>query len=355
MRQIVDQAPVAIAVLEGPEHCFSLTNDSFRALFGQRARAGVALLEAVPELTGHPLARAVAHTFRTGEPQPAEQAPLELGPREDALRRRHVLEWSCRALEPGDGSSALLLFCNDVSEQARAREALEGSLRLTEQFIAVLGHDLRNPLNAIVIAAKLLKASTATAEHGQLRYVGRIAASAERISRTISHLLDLARTRLGDGIRLERARLDLAEVIVNVADELGTVHQDRMLACSVPAGVAIGEWDKDRLAQVFSNLIGNAFEHGTPNAPVTVALACDGDAAVVSVHNLGPAIAPELLGEIFSPYRRGSSGAGKTQGLGLGLFISQQIVQAHGGSIEVRSSPSAGTTFVVTLPRAERA
>jgi signal transduction histidine kinase len=112
-----------------------------------------------------------------------------------------------------------------------------------------------------------------------------------------------------------------------------------------------GEWDGERLGQVVSNLVANALQHGAPSAPVEVRLATRGASAVLEVHNSGPAIPPELRAVLFEPYRRGPAKGRKPRGLGLGLYITRQIVLAHGGDVAVTSSDEGGTTFAVTLPR----
>lgn len=149
-----------------------------------------------------------------------------------------------------------------------------------------------------------------------------------------------------------RATTDLSATITAIADELRTAHPGRAIEVRGPRSV-VGEWDPDRLEQVFSNLIGNAIHYGLPGTPVEVEVEDSGRAVVVSVHNDGPPIPEALRAELFSPFRRGErdSRTAETAGLGLGLYISRAIVIAHGGDIEVGSTSTDGTTFRVTLPR----
>jgi signal transduction histidine kinase len=219
-------------------------------------------------------------------------------------------------------------------------------LRLNEMFTAVLGHDLRNPLNAILTGARLLELQS---QEAAVRTTsGKMVSSAKRMGRMIDDILDLARARLAGGIPLKREPAELGGLIQRVVQEHRAIFPDRRITVTID-GELTGEWDADRLAQVASNLIGNALRHGDPDRPVEVML--DGTPAALvrlEVRN-GGVIPPDLLPTIFDPFRGGQSAA-RTEGLGLGLYIVQQIVHAHGGSIAVTST-NEGTRFSVQLPR----
>ncbi len=229
-----------------------------------------------------------------------------------------------------------------------ARERLAETLRMNELFVAVLGHDLRTPLSAISLgAAILLKRSALCPEDAKA--VGRIASSADRIARMIGQVLDLTRSRLGEGIPVRPERLDLHELARRVVDELKLARPEASFRLRLE-GDGWGEWDPDRLAQVLSNLGGNAVQHGA-GAPVTVTVSGAGDALSLSVHNDGPPIPAESLETIFGAFRGGTRSPAGSTGLGLGLYITREIVHAHAGSILVRSTEAEGTTFTVLLPR----
>jgi PAS domain S-box-containing protein len=231
-----------------------------------------------------------------------------------------------------------------VQETKRRFEA-ESTARFAEMFVGMLGHDLRNPLNAVGMTARLLQRKG----NGDPKALGRIVASVDRMSNMVAQLLDLTRSRLAGGIEIERKPLQLGAIITETLDELRLVHPDRAIHWKLHGDDrALG--DQVRLAQVVSNLVGNAVEHGDVTRPVTVTLSVSGDSLVLVVHNAGT-IPPALLPVIFDPFRRTTARGELAKGLGLGLFISQQIVQAHGGDIEVRSSVEEGTTFTVNLPR----
>jgi signal transduction histidine kinase len=233
-----------------------------------------------------------------------------------------------------------------IREQ-EAREEAERSVRYNEMFAGMLGHDLRNPLSAITTGANYIARLNSGPK--ATRAATRILASAERMARMIEQLLDFTQIRVGGGLALQPTRLDLEEVCCRVKDELEAANPDRSIVVEVTGDLA-GDWDHDRLLQVFSNLVGNAIHHGGPGVPVSIR--CDGtDRAFVSVqvHNDG-VVPSEVLPVLFEPFR-GNARYQRTRGLGLGLFITQQIVSAHGASINVVSDPATGTTFHLRLPR----
>jgi two-component system sensor histidine kinase/response regulator len=227
---------------------------------------------------------------------------------------------------------------------------LSETLRLNEMFTAVLGHDLRNPLSAILTTADVLERRIP--DEAVQRAAVRIRASGKRMAGMIEDVLDLARARLGNGIPVKPEPGDLALVAQRVVQE----HQVTNPPCPIELtaqGDLTGSWDGNRLAQVTSNLIGNALQHGRQEHPVRVLL--DGtalDRVVLSVSNAGT-IPWELLPRLFDPFRSGEQSQERKGGLGLGLYIVQQIVQGHGGKIDVTSGEGPGsiTTFRVELPR----
>ena len=181
------------------------------------------------------------------------------------------------------------------------------------------------------------------------RPLRRIVASCERMARIISELLDLTRGRLGGDFPIVRREVDLAAVLRHVVDELAAAHPARALSFEV-RGDGAAEVDPERVAQLASNLAGNALQHGAPGSPVRVRLeSADGEVSI-SVHNLGAIPASEIE-VIFEPFRqRAAGGPARGGGLGLGLYIAQQIARAHGGTLDVRSSVEEGTTFTARFP-----
>jgi PAS domain S-box-containing protein len=233
---------------------------------------------------------------------------------------------------------------------AAERAALAERSRLQEfqeRFLAILGHDLRNPLAAIGTGVGILRQQAS--EPVMIRVIDRMRSSAARMSRMIGQIMDLTRTRLADGLGLQREPGDLRDTILRIAEELRSAHPSTTVIVDCPP--LPGQWDRDRMEQVFSNLIGNAIDYGEAGRPVTVS-AVSRDGVVVEVHNDGPPIPEEVQPTLFNAFRRGDrdSRTAKTSGLGLGLYISNEVVRAHGGSIEVHSTLAEGTTLRVTFP-----
>ncbi|MFZ5893310.1 MAG: PAS domain-containing protein [Myxococcota bacterium] len=239
-------------------------------------------------------------------------------------------------------------LCGLALDNRRATEQLrqEGSLR--ELFMAVLAHDLRTPLNSITLGGAAL-AGRQDQPDATSRVARRIVSSAQRMEKLIEQVLDLTRARAMGGIPVERRPIQLTPVVEAVVEEVRTAHPGREIEV-VTHGDCSGTWDPDRLAQVVSNLVGNAVTHGTIGTPVRVELV-GGENVVLTVHNASTPIPPETLATLFDPFRRGEkSSQVARRGLGLGLYITDQIVRAHGGSI-VAESDTSGTRFRVTLPR----
>ncbi len=238
-----------------------------------------------------------------------------------------------------------------VDARAVATESLKSereTAELREQFIAVLGHDLRNPLAAISAGARILQRSGALQEQRELRVLDMINTTVTRMSDLIGNILDFARGRLGGGITLSRdANRPLAPVLEQVIDELRTASPARTIETSIAITEPV-DCDRTRIGQLASNLIGNALTHGAPDTPVRVGAGTEGGVFVFWVANSGAPIPEAAMEKLFEPFFRGDVRASR-QGLGLGLHIASQIAEAHGGRIAVTSTP-AETRFVFTMP-----
>jgi signal transduction histidine kinase len=239
-------------------------------------------------------------------------------------------------------------------EMERSTQAdLRRDIATRELFSAILGHDLRSPLTAIMLTStKLLRQTDVPAD--LRKDFQRITSNAERMRRLIDDLLDLARSRAhGNGIPITRKPMDLRAVCEQIVEEMGPTSQTSTILLQSPDSVR-GEWDPDRLGQLVQNLLRNAIDYSTPSAPVQIELRENGLSVEIVVHNLGKPIPPELLHVIFEPFSQGELSklrAPVSKGVGLGLFIVKLIAESHGGSIHVTSALDSGTTFIVSLPR----
>jgi len=292
--------------------------------------------------------------------QAAPALPLVVltGTDDEQLAMRAMHAGAQDYLVKGQASGPLLVRALRYAiERKRAEEGLkrEEAARQTalfrEQFLGIVGHDLRNPLQAISGNAALLLRYGGLSEP-QRKALNRISISSDRMARMISDILDFTRTRLGGGYTLQRTWMNVHEVLRQVVEELEVAHPQKRFELSV-SGTGWGEWDADRIAQAASNLVGNAVQYSPEDSPVRVLARDEGDGVRVEIHNLGTPIPAERLPHIFDPFVRGREGSrsGSRSGLGLGLYITYEIVKAHGGSLHVRSTETEGTCFWLKLPR----
>jgi signal transduction histidine kinase len=257
-------------------------------------------------------------------------------PRRFSAREKAHLESLCRL-----GAQAL--------ERARLYEESRHREELEQQFLGVVSHDLRNPLQAISLGARTLQRLERPSPEVLLRMTGRIANSADVMGKMISDLLDFTRGRLGGGIPLERQPNDLVQLCREVIDEFTVTHPSRDIRLEAQAQCE-GWWDGPRMRQVLSNLLSNALRHAREGTAVVVRARELKNEVELVVANEGEPIPAELLPVLFEPFRRGNSKFRPSGSLGLGLYIVNQVVAGHGGKVEVATG-ELGTTFTVRVPR----
>lgn len=244
----------------------------------------------------------------------------------------------------------LLAVQLETEERLEAAEAAlldaQETAELREQFIALLGHDLRNPLSSIMSGAQLLlrrseePSVTGIAEH--------MLTATHRASRLVDDVLDFARGRLGNGIPLNiRDCENLHETLTHIVSEMQSSYPQRKLQCEIEYLSTI-RCDSDRLAQLLSNLLANALTHGAPDGIVLISARIDAGHFILAVNNPGEAIPPERLDHLFQPYWREPSST--QSGLGLGLYITNEIALSHGGRMQATSTDDGGITFIFSMP-----
>ncbi|GHG79218.1 PAS domain S-box protein [Comamonas sp. JC664] len=358
LASVLDQMPAGVFIAEAPSGRLVMASRQVEVITGKPFLPS--------ESMGHYLDDYGVSLHPDGRPYTLDALPLAR-----SLRHGEVVQSEEMLVQRADGQYVTVLLSSspilsregdivaavatmvDVSERRRAQEAELQAARFGERLIAIVSHDLRNPLNAIHLSVTQLLHSESLPER-ERRLVTRVARSGDRMKRMISELLDFTRGRLGGGIPIQRAPGDLRSVLRQGVDELEAAWPERKLTLRVASGHYEGAWDTDRLLQVVSNLGGNALQYSPPEAPVTFSLSDAGDSVVLEVHNPGEPISPVMLPRLFDPFRRGTMagvGGGGSSGLGLGLYIVEQVVKGHGGRIDVASTAEAGTIFRVTLPR----
>jgi sigma-B regulation protein RsbU (phosphoserine phosphatase) len=245
-------------------------------------------------------------------------------------------------------ASGVVTVFEDVSAQRVIDAERERISKFQEEMLGIVGHDLRNPLGAILTATELLKTSSLSSTN-HAKMLRQIDSSAVRMTRIIDQLLDVTRTRLGAGISVVPQDSSLLSIVNGVLEELALAYPKTKFEVTTTDDVR-GSWDPDRLGQVISNLASNAAQYGRPGDPVSLSIEHTESNVVIRVRNTlrDAPISPEMLSVLFEPYRRGKTEGHKT-GLGLGLYIVRAIVRAHRGTIDVQST-EAGTVFRVVLP-----
>ncbi len=226
-------------------------------------------------------------------------------------------------------------------------------------FLGILSHDLATPLNVISMSSQLMLNIGAInkkqpLDERQTMLVTQIHESTSRITKIVTDLLDVTRARFGSGLPVTRAIMDMGFVSRQLVDEMRAAHPTRTILLGVTGDLS-GEWDKARIGQVFSNLIGNAIQYSFKDSSIDVVVNGNSEEAILSVHNMGIPIPPNKLISIFDALSRAVTDEGDHPGainLGLGLYITNDIVASHGGTISVTSSEEEGTTFTVKFPRA---
>jgi signal transduction histidine kinase len=243
----------------------------------------------------------------------------------------------------------LIAFQLDATEKVASTQASlldeRKTAELREQFIAVLGHDLRNPLAAIGAGATIL--AKAPLDGKAQGIVARIQDSVARMSGMIDNVLDFARGRLGGGIALTRTEKPLKPILRQVIEELQATHPDVAIEADIKLDRPV-RCDRSRVGQLFSNLLGNALVYGTPGSPIRVRARTEADSFELSVANSGSPIPPEAMERLFLPFSRGSVRPSQ-QGLGLGLYIASEIARAHGGTLKAVSTEQE-TRFTFKMP-----
>jgi phosphoserine phosphatase RsbU/P len=297
--------------------------------------------DAVLALEAHPLRRALAGHTTSG-------IELEFRVDDDASRFVRV---SAVPLRDGSGApgSAILAF-DDITTQRMAANERERASELQRYVLGIVSHDLRSPLQTLMMGCEGIRMH-AGGNTKVLQFVDRMESTAGRMRGIIEQLLDVVRAQMGGGIPLAPAEVDLRDIVSSVVGELAIAYPAARFEPKLESSP--GTWDRDRLAQVVTNLVTNALQHGQKQSPVWIETEREGDEAILRVRNRSSTeLTPDQKAVIFAPFRR-TKRASVSGGLGLGLFIASEILRAHDGLIRVDTDPTT-TTFTVRLPLSPR-
>jgi signal transduction histidine kinase len=357
LASIFMQAPAFIATLRGPEHVFELANPLYYQLLGNREILGRTVREAVPEVEEQGFLKLLDEVYATGRPFTGNEVPIRLRREEDGPLELRYLNFVYQPLFDAEGAVAgIFVHGIDATDQVRTAEALREADRRKDEFLALLGHELRNPLAPIRTAIHLLRHADGDKELVE-RMHGMIERQVEHMTRLVDDLLDVSRISQGK-ILLRRERLDLAELVRDAVDD----HESELTAggLQVEREIAPGpfwvEGDRTRLAQMLGNLLHNSAKFTDPGGRVTVELGWDpsGEKAEVAVRDNGIGMAPEMLERLFETFSQADSSLARSRGgLGLGLALVKGLVDLHGGEIDATSGGlGRGSRFILRLPLA---
>jgi signal transduction histidine kinase/ActR/RegA family two-component response regulator len=352
LQSILERLPVGIFVSRGQNSMLVFAND---------AVARIWRVDAFPSL-GEERCRMLKVSYPDGRPMPTQESPVVRALRGEVVsaiearieRQDGTPGWVQVSAAPvfrADGTVEMAVATVvDVTAEKEAWAAADVAGRAKDEFVAMLGHELRNPLAPIVTALDLMRMTGAGMLEQERAIIER---QAQHLVRLVDDLLDVSRSARG-GLRLERVPVELSVVITDAIEVAGPLFEERnqKLAVSVPAAGLVVHADRGRLAQVVTNLLTNAAKYTPVGGHVTLSARCDGEQITLEVADDGAGIAPDLLGRIFDPFTQGQQGLDRKQGgLGLGLAIARQLVVGHDGTIEARSEgPGRGTTMIVRLP-----
>jgi PAS domain S-box-containing protein len=362
-------APVAAALLRGPDLRFHLANRRYCALAGRADLVGKRFVDALPQLRGGPVEHALEQVFETGEPFSAEELRLALRDASGKVHERYF-RFSLEALEDAQGErEGVIVVAVEVTEHVHNRQAIERAQRERErmlaelssasqakdEFLAMLGHELRNPLSPIVTALELMRLRDGDKQLGHVRERDIIQRQVEHLVRLVDDLLDVSRVTRGK-IELKMEQVELGQVLGKAVEMASLLVEQRRhrLAVEIEDGL-VWEGDPVRLAQVVSNLLTNAARYTEPGGQVRLSArrdAADPGAVVISVADTGVGLEPGMRTQVFELFFQGKRSVDRAEGgLGVGLALVKNIVELHGGTVEARSEGRGrGSEFVVRLP-----
>jgi signal transduction histidine kinase len=272
-----------------------------------------------------------------------------------ALRASVVKQWIAHNRVLAETDLEDLTRFNESIDQAVAESVAhytESVNRSRNLFLGILSHDLRNPIGAATMAARHM-IKRGAADSNQTRLASQIVSTTERATLILNDLLEITRSAFGTDIPAVKAPMDMGQLGLQLVEEMRTISNGRTIDIDI-AGDTLGEWDKTRMGQVLSNLIGNALQYSPEKSPVLVTIAGQENELVISVHNDGDPIPAGKMKVVFDSFTRAHHGPVEREGamnLGLGLYIAKRIVLAHEGDIGVVSTAEGGTTFTVRLPK----
>ena len=361
LQRLFQQAPGFIAVLREPTHTFYIANDAYCRLVGHRDLIGKTVREALPELEGQGFFEQLDEVYATGRPFFGNElkAMLQRQPN-GALEERFVSFIFQPTLDHQGNVVGIFVEGSDVTESIQVRQALqksESNLKTAnhrkDEFLAMLAHELRNPLAPIATAAALLKLGAP--DEGRVRKASEvITRQVDHMTKLIDDLLDVSRVTRGL-VTLQEDTINVSGLLADAVEQVGSLMEARRqhFTVQIPDGQFFVRGDRTRLIQVFSNILNNAAKYTQQDGHVTLSVAADDVHVAVTVEDDGIGIAPTLLPHIFDLFTQAERSPDRSQGgLGLGLSLVKSLLELQGGKVSAHSAGMGkGSRFTVWLPR----
>ncbi|WP_312488762.1 hybrid sensor histidine kinase/response regulator [Massilia timonae] len=350
---LFEQAPGIIAVLRGPDHVFEITNRSYLQLVGHRALVGKAVRDALPEVQGQGFFELLDHVYQSGQPFVGHAVPLRVQRDPNAPLEERFIDFVYQPIHDQHGKvSGIFVEGSDVTARKRIEDELRAANRQKDQFLAMLAHELRNPLAPITTAAQLLQRGQMDAP-GIQRASDIIARQAQHMTSLVNDLLDVSRVTRGL-VTISKDALEMREIVHEAVEQVRPLIDARghALQCEIAASPLRVEGDRTRLIQVVSNILNNAAKYTAAGGSLVLSARIESGLVRVAVRDNGQGIDPPILPYIFDLFIQAERTPDRSQGgLGLGLALVKSLAVLHGGRVEAHSAGlGKGSEFVVYLP-----
>ena len=354
LASVFAHAPVGIATLKGAAHVFEFANRRYLDLIGERPVEGRPIREALPELEGQGIFELLDGVYQSGEPFVGRSVRVMIQRRGSAPEEAFFDFVYQPLFDDVAHVTGIAVVAFDVTELTNARRDAEAANRAKDEFLAMLGHELRNPLAPILTALQLMRLRNESAAVRERTIIER---QVNHMVSLVDDLLDVSRITRGK-VQLKRERIDLADIVAKAIEMTSPAIESRrhLLTVDVPRGLVV-DGDAARLAQVTANLLTNAAKYTDPGGQIAVSGSSENAQAVLSVADSGRGIAPDMLPRIFDLFAQERQEIDRSDGgLGLGLAIVKNLIRAHGGTVEAHSDgKNRGARFIIRIPLAARA
>jgi signal transduction histidine kinase len=352
LSSVFAQAPAAIAILRGPDHVFELANPAYLELVNHRDVIGKPVREALPEVQSQGLIDLLDRVYRSRSPHVGRSLPLVVNRTDQGNPEQRYFDFVYQPLVDEHGQAeGIAAVVYDVTELTRARQDAEVANRAKDEFLAMLGHELRNPLAPILTALQLLRLRGVQAGEREREIIER---QIKHLVALVDDLLDVSRITRGK-IQLHRSTFELSEAVARAIETASPLFEQKrhLVRIDVPRNGLGVHGDLERLAQVVANLLTNAGKYTEAGGRISITAKAEGDEIALSVCDTGIGIAPDMLPRIFELFVQERQALDRAQGgLGLGLAIVRSLAELHGGSVDARSEGiGRGAEFVLRLPR----